>query len=157
MKSHNYTISLEWTGNKGSGTFDYRSYSRNHVLGASGKHGEILGSSDPSFRGDESRYNPEELFLASISSCHMLWFLHLCAVNNVIVLEYKDEPKGIMEENDNGSGQFSEVTLFPNVIVSEENMIEKANSLHHQANEMCFIANSCNFTIKHQPQTKVQS
>ena len=151
MKEHSYEIKLEWTGNKGSGTFDYRSYSRDHILSAKGKGLEILGSSDPGFRGDKSRYNPEELFLASISSCHMLWYLHLCAVNGVIVLEYSDEPKGVMNENDNGSGQFSNVVLHPNVKVSKESMVEKANELHHKANEMCFIANSCNFEIKHSP------
>ena len=155
MKDHSYEIKLEWTGNKGSGTFDYRSYSRDHIISAKAKGLEILGSSDPGFRGDKSRYNPEELFLASISSCHMLWYLHLCAVNGVIVLEYSDEPKGVMNENDNGSGQFSSVLLHPNVKVSKESMVEKANELHHKANEMCFIANSCNFEIKHAPQCSV--
>ncbi len=149
MKKHDYQITLEWTGNKGSGTFDYRSYSRDHVTKAKGKSAEILGSSDPSFRGDNSRYNPEELFLSSLSSCHMLWFLHLCSVNDVIVLEYTDNPKGTMVENEDGSGQFSKVVLCPDVKVSKQSMIEKVNELHHKANKMCFIANSCNFQIDH--------
>ena len=155
MKKHNYEISLEWTGNKGSGTFDYRSYSRDHVTKGKDKSAKILGSSDPSFRGDTARYNPEELFLSSIASCHMLWYLHLCSVNDVIVLEYSDEPKGVMEENTDGSGQFSTVTLNPTVKVSKESMIERANNLHEKAHKMCFIANSCNFKISHKPKASV--
>ena len=156
MRKHNYEVELEWTGNKGSGTFDYRSYSRNHVISCKGKHAEILGSSDRGFRGDESRYNPEELFLSTISSCHMLWYLHLCAVNDVIVLEYVDRPKGVMEEESNGSGKFTNVVLYPEVTVSQESMIKKANELHHDANKMCFIANSCNFSIDHSPTAVVK-
>ena len=151
MKNHNYSIQLEWTGNKGSGTFDYRSYSRDHLISGSEKSSEILGSSDPSFRGDHYRYNPEELFLSSLSSCHMLWYLHLCSANDVIVLEYTDQPEGVMIEKDDGSGSFSSVTLKPNVVVAKEEMIDKAIELHHQANKMCFIATSCNFEIAHSP------
>ncbi|MEE9373063.1 MAG: OsmC family protein [Saprospiraceae bacterium] len=153
MKNHIYKINLEWTGNKSSGTFDYRSYSRDHEATAHEKYGKIFCSSDSNFRGDASRYNPEELFLSSISSCHMLWYLHLCSINHIIVLEYVDKPRGTMIESENGSGHFSSVTLHPQVIVSEINMIEKANALHHEANKMCFIANSCNFDIGHEPRT----
>ena len=155
-KQHNYTIKLEWTGNKGSGTFDFRSYSRRHVISHDGKSADILGSSDPSFRGDEARYNPEELFLSSLSACHMLWYLHLCSVNDVIVLQYIDHPKGIMKENADGSGRFEEVVLHPEVVVSQEVMVPKANELHQEANKMCFIANSCNFEIKHKPKAMVR-
>ena len=153
MKRHHYTVSLEWTGNKGSGTFDYRSYARDHEIKGSDKSMSILGSSDPSFRGDPLRYNPEELFLSSISSCHMLWFLHLCSVQGIIVLEYTDEPKGTMIEKEDGSGAFDEVTLYPNVVVAQEKMIPLANNIHEEANKMCFIANSCNFKIAHSPTT----
>jgi len=155
-KQHNYSVKLEWTGNKGSGTFDYRSYSRSHVISAEDKSADIQGSSDPNFHGDEARYNPEELFLSSLSACHMLWYLHLCTVNDVIVLEYIDHPKGRMEEDANGSGRFTEVVLHPEVVVSKPNMIEKANELHHKANKMCFIANSCNFEIKHEARAFVR-
>jgi len=96
MKKHNYSIELEWTGNKGSGTFDYRSYSRNHKFIIEGKPTELLGSSDPNFRGDATRYNPEELFLSSISACHMLWYLHLCSDNGIIVHEYIDKAEGVI-------------------------------------------------------------
>jgi len=151
MKKHNYEIKLEWTGNKGSGTFDYRSYGRNHKIIVENKREPILGSSDPSFRGDSARYNPEELFVSSISACHMLWYLHLCSSNGVIVTEYQDRATGIMEEDSDGSGRFREVTLHPTILVSESTMIDKAVELHHSANKMCFIANSLNITIGHEP------
>ncbi|MES2730480.1 MAG: OsmC family protein [Bacteroidota bacterium] len=154
MKEHQYTIRTEWTGNKGSGTFHYASYDRNHIISAAQKATDIAGSSDPSFRGDRTRYNPEELFLSSLSACHMLWYLHLCTVNSIIVTDYVDNATGIMEETENGGGRFTEVVLYPVVTVSDESMIEKANALHHEANAMCFIANSCNFPIKHKPTAK---
>lgn len=150
MHLHHYKTITTWVGNRGNGTSDYTAYDRNHVIQADGKP-EVPGSSDPSFRGDKSRYNPEELLVASLSTCHMLWYLHLCAANGVIVTSYTDEAKGVMEENRNGSGQFREVILRPRVVVKEESMIDKANELHHQANQMCFIARSVNFTVKHEP------
>ena len=155
MKKHNYAIQLEWTGNKGSGTFDYRSYSRSHKIIIEGKPTDLLGSSDPNFRGDATRYNPEELFLSSISACHMLWYLHLCSDNGVIVHEYIDKAEGIMAEEVNGSGHFKEVTLKPQVIVTKAEMVDKAESLHHEASKMCFIANSLNFDVGHQAEIVV--
>ena len=155
MKQHSYKIFLEWTGNLNAGTQDYKSYSRDHRVTIEGKQHSILGSSDPSFRGDPSRYNPEELFLASLSNCHMLWFLHLCSVNQVIVLEYTDNAYGVMEETKDGSGRFTEVTLNPNVTVKNESMVARAIELHNEANKMCFIANSCNFKINHHPTTQL--
>ncbi len=150
MKNHQYNLSVEWTGNKGSGTFDYRSYSRNHRIIIPSKSTDLLGSSDPSFRGDPSRYNPEELFLSSVSACHMLWYLHLCSDNDVIVHEYIDHAEGTMEETANGSGRFKQIILKPTVIVTESRMIQTATELHHKANDMCFIANSLNFKVEHQ-------
>lgn len=151
MKIHNYKIATEWTGNKGNGTVHYKSYERSYTLLGEGKQVEILGSSDANFLGDATKYNPEDLFLASLSACHLLWYLHLCAVNQVVVTKYKDNAKGIMIEMKDGSGYFSEVSLFPEITVKEPSMIEKAITLHHEANKMCFIANSCNFPIKHFP------
>ncbi len=155
MKTHHYQATIQWTGNEGSGTSDYRTYSRNHLISAPNKSTEILASSDPAFRGDRTRYNPEDLLVASISACHQLWYLHLCAVNKVVVVAYIDNATGTMIEKDNGIGSFSEVILNPIVTVSEENMVEKAHELHHEANKMCFIANSCNFPIRHNSQIKV--
>src|ERR1700688_4897121 len=97
MKQHNYEIRVEWTGNSGEGTKTYRGYRRDHTIEAGDKP-QILGSSDPSFRGDSSRYNPEELLVASLSACHMLSYLHLCAVNHIVVTEYRDDATGLMTE-----------------------------------------------------------
>lgn len=157
MKAHNYKIKVEWTGNEGNGTLNYKSYNRNHDISANGKYGEIKGSSDPAFLGDKTKYNPEDLFLSSVSACHMLWYLHLCSVHKIVVTEYTDNATGIMEETENGSGKFTEVTLNPNVKITNANLIDKANELHSEANKMCFIANSCNFKIGHKPKTTAES
>lgn len=151
MKQHQYRVKMEWVGNTGSGTSSYTGYSRDHVYSSLGKAIEIPGSSDPSFRGDKARYNPEELLVASLSSCHMLWYLHLCSVNKIVVTAYVDQATGIMEETKDGSGRFKEVTLHPEVTVERAVMREKANTLHQEAHQMCFIANSCNFPVKHKP------
>jgi len=144
-----------WTGNDGEGTKTYSSYRRDHSIAATGKP-EIDGSSDPKFRGDASRYNPEELLVASLSSCHMLWYLHLCADAGVVVVDYTDNATGAMQETENGSGYFTEITLFPKVVVKDASMIKMANSLHSKANEYCFIANSVKFPIHHQPTCEVE-
>ena len=153
MKKHNYEIKVEWIGNEGNGTLNYKSYNRNHTIITDGKYDVINGSSDPSFFGDKTRYNPEDLFLSSLSACHMLWYLHLCSVHKIIVTEYLDNASGIMEETENGSGKFTEVILNPKVKITDESRIEKANELHEEANKMCFIANSCNFKIRHKANT----
>lgn len=156
MKQHNYNVTIEWTGNEGSGTTGYKSYNRNHKIFSHGKYAQIYGSADPSFLGDRTRYNPEELLLSSISACHMLWYLHLCSVNNIIVTEYLDNATGIMEETTNGSGKFTEVTLYPKVSVTDSDMLARADELHEEASRMCFVANSCNFPIKHEAATVVK-
>jgi organic hydroperoxide reductase OsmC/OhrA len=149
MKSHSYNVNVQWTGNTGKGTESYRAYERSHEISVAGKQ-IINASSDPSFRGDKLKYNPEEMFVASLSSCHMLWFLHVCSEASVIVLEYSDSAVGKMEESTDGNGKFSEVVLHPRVKVKESWMIEKIDSLHEKANAFCFIANSCNFPVKHE-------
>ncbi|MGY5353628.1 OsmC family protein [Wenyingzhuangia sp. IMCC45467] len=156
MKNHKYEIKIEWTGNEGSGTLNYRSYNRNHTISGNEKYNEILASSDPCFLGDKSRYNPEDLFLSSLSACHMLCYLHLCADNKIVVTDYVDNATGIMVETEDGSGKFKEVVLNPLVTIENENQINLANKLHHEANKMCFIANSCNFKIGHNPKTIVK-
>ncbi|ROH97634.1 OsmC family protein [Chryseobacterium daecheongense] len=150
MKEHHYKATIQWTGNKGTGTSGYRNYERSHTISIENK-AIIEGSSDPAFRGDQTKYNPEEMLLASLSSCHMLWYLHFCSEEGIIVTEYIDHATGIMAEKENGSGYFKEVTLHPIVIVTEESMVKKANELHHKASEFCFIANSVNFPVKHIP------
>jgi organic hydroperoxide reductase OsmC/OhrA len=149
-KEHRYSVSMVWTGNLGEGTKSYKAFGRDHIYQVAGK-ADIAGSSDPSFRGSRDRYNPEELLVCSLSSCHMLWYLHLCSVNNVVVTGYRDEAKGIMAEAADGSGFFKEVELHPVIRLSEASMIARAMELHKDAHRMCFIANSVNFPVKHQP------
>ncbi len=155
MKNHHYTITVEWTGNQVSGTSGYREYERSHRISAENK-AVIEASSDPAFRGDRLKYNPEEMLLSSLSSCHMLWYLHFCSEAGIIVTKYIDEATGIMEETANGSGRFTEATLHPKVTVAEESMVEKAEQLHHKANQYCFIGNSVNFPVKHITTTLVR-
>ncbi len=155
MKHHNYTTTIEWTGNEGKGTLDYKSYNRNHKIAVEGKYTAIEGSSDPDFLGDKAKYNPEDLFLSSLSACHMLWYLHLCATNKIIVTAYTDNATGVMEENKDGSGRFTAITLHPKVKITDKRMIDKANELHTEANRMCFLANSCNFVIEHEPSIEI--
>ena len=146
MKTHTYGTYVHWTSSSGEGTSSYRSYSRDHTIGGKGKP-EIAASSDPSFRGDPARYNPEELLVASVSSCHMLWYLHLCSVNGIKVVDYADNASGAMEEND-GSGQFVEVELRPVVTILSATDRERALALHREAHQLCFIARSVNFPVK---------
>jgi len=146
-KSHAYRTSLHWNAHDGEGTTNYRSYRRDFTL-SSGSKVPIAGSSDPAFRGDASRYNPEELLVASLSSCHMLWYLHLCSINGIVVTEYRDDASGDMRENGDGSGEFVKVVLRPVVTLREGSDEAKARDLHHKAHELCFIARSVKFPVE---------
>ncbi|WP_031070368.1 OsmC family protein [Streptomyces sp. NRRL WC-3742] len=148
-KQHTYTVDITWTGNQGTGTSDYRSYARDHDVTAPGLP-LIPGSSDPAFRGDPARWNPEQLLLASLSQCHLLWYLHLCSVNGVVVTSYTDHPVGHMAETADG-GHFTSAVLHPHVEVATPEMTEKALALHADAHKSCFIANSVNFPVTHEP------
>jgi organic hydroperoxide reductase OsmC/OhrA len=147
---------VRWTGNQGSGTSAYRAYSRNHEISAAGKP-VVPASSDPAFNGDPGRYNPEDLLVASLSGCHMLWYLHLCAENKVVVLEYLDNASGTMEETAGGGGRFVEVTLHPSITVTAQSDLDTARRLHHDAHEKCFIAGSVNFPVRVQPEFRAAS
>jgi organic hydroperoxide reductase OsmC/OhrA len=149
-KLHEYNVQLDWTGNSGKGTENYRSYERAYTVSIHGKP-EIAGSADPAFRGDPAKYNPEEMLVAALSACHMLSFLHFCSAAGVIVTDYSDTATGIMEESKEGNGRFTEVVLKPRVMVKESSMMERVNALHDKAHQYCFIANSCNFPVRHQP------
>jgi organic hydroperoxide reductase OsmC/OhrA len=153
-KEHHYTALITWTGNMGTGTSGYTKYERSHLI-QSGDKAVIEASSDAPFRGDISKHNPEDLFLSSIASCHMLWYLHLCADNGVVVKSYIDKPHGIMQTFANGSGNFSGITLHPLVEVTEASMVETAIGLHHSAHQMCFLANSVNFEIFIEPTVRI--
>ena len=153
---HLYLLTITWTGNKGNGTASYTGYDRSHLVSIENKP-DLLCSSDAAFRGDKTKYTPEDLLVASISSCHMLWYLHLCAEAGVVVTDYVDNAKGTLLVTADGGGHFTEVTLYPKVIIAEVSMEEKANALHKRANQLCFIASSCNFPIHHKPTCKINS
>jgi len=147
---HHYSLTTKWTGNLGTGTDHYRTYERSHTITVDGKP-EIFASSDPAFRGDATKHNPEDLLIAALSGCHMLSYLHVCVQNGIVVTAYEDRATGTMVVDPDGSGHFMEVTLHPVVTITDKALIDKANALHHRANQLCFIANSCNFPINHSP------
>jgi len=150
-KEHHYEVVTTWTGNLGSGTSRYRAYSRDHEVNAPGKYAPISGSSDVAFRGDRTRYNPEEMLVAALSSCHMLWYLHLCATAGIVVTAYSDRAAGTMVENQSGAGRFSKVTLRPRVTITDGTRSAEAIALHARAHAMCFVATSVNFPVEHEP------
>jgi len=145
--THRYAIAVEWTGNTGAGTASYKSYARDHEIRALGKPA-VAASSDPSFRGDPARYNPEELLVASLSSCHMLWFLHLCARDRIVVTAYLDDAAGTMVEDATGGGHFTAVMLRPDITVKGPVDAVTLDALQHEAHEKCFIAASVNFPVR---------
>jgi organic hydroperoxide reductase OsmC/OhrA len=150
-KEHFYKAKINWTGNLGTGTSEYTAYSRNHeVSGDSGKE-IIKASADPVYRGEASRYNPEELVVAAIAGCHMLWYLHLCADAGVVVVDYTDAANGTLTETDDGNGKFSEAVINPQVTITKDSDAKLAEQLHAKAHEFCFIANSMNFQVRVKP------
>lgn len=153
-KIHTYEAQVAWTGNRGEGTGSYRAYDRTTEATSAGAP-VIPGSSDPSFRGDPARWNPEQLLLASLAQCHLLWYLHLCAVGGVTVTSYTDSATGTMAETADGGGHFTEAVLHPVVEVAAAGMTEKALALHAEANRLCFVANSVNFPVRHEPTVTV--
>ncbi|WP_419806036.1 OsmC family protein [Terriglobus sp.] len=153
---HRYALELHWTGNRGKGTSGYRAYDRSYDLSAGGKPA-LAGSADATFRGDRAKWNPEEMLLGALSSCHMLSYLHVCADAGINVVAYRDAPDGSMELRTDGSGRFTEVTLRPHVVVAEGSDPETAQILHHLAHEKCFIANSVNFAVHCQATINVRT
>lgn len=145
MTIHHYTTTLEWQGNLGKGTQHYRAYSRNFALHADNKP-SLPGSSDTAFLGDNTRWNPEEMLLGALSSCHQLWYLHLCADNGIIVIDYRDNATAEMRD-DAPAGRFLSATLKPTVRISGKSDASLAEQLHEQAHQQCFIANSVNFPV----------
>ena len=152
--THRYQTQVLWTGNLGQGTASYRAYEQSHEIVVEGKL-PISGSSDPAFSGDKTRYNPEELLVASISACHMLWYLHLCAEASIVVTHYLDQAVGSMQETEDGGGHFTEVILKPVVTVAAGSDTNQAEKLHEQAHHFCFIANSMNFPVLCKPSIQI--
>lgn len=158
MSQHHYTSTVEWTGNLGAGTQSYRAYSRDHAIHVAGKP-PIDGSSDPAFRGDAARHNPEDLFVSSLSACHMLWYLHLCSANGLVVNRYCDTASGTLSLNADGSGAFSKVILAPEVVLAaglDEDTRQRAIRLHEAAHRMCFLANSVTFEVSVEPTVRFE-
>ncbi len=145
-REHRYAVQVRWTGNLGPGTRDYRAYARDHEISAPGK-AIVAGSADPAFRGDAARYNPEELLVSSVSACHMLWFLHLCAQAGIVVVSYVDHASGTMLETPDGGGRFRDVVLAPEVEIETGGDVGLATRLHDRAHELCFVARSVNFPV----------
>lgn len=154
-REHRYHVTTTWTGNTGAGTASPAGYSRDLDYAAEGKHG-IAGSSDPSFRGDPKRWNPEELLVASLSACHQLSYLYLAAVSKIVVTKYEDHAEGVMSENPPGTGKFSRVVLKPHVTIKPGGDATLAADLHHKAHDVCFIANSVNFEVACEPTITVE-
>jgi organic hydroperoxide reductase OsmC/OhrA len=153
-KQHSYSTRIEWTGNLGEGTTGYRAYSRDHLISAAGRP-PLAGSSDPAFRGDASRWNPEDLLVGSLSSCHMLWYLHLCAQAKITVLAYHDDAEGMMVEYAGGGGRFTQAVLRPVATLAAGSDAALARALHEEAHRLCFIANSLNFPVSIEPAVTV--
>ena len=156
MKTHTYRADVVWSGNLGVGTRGYRDYGRDHDIRAPGKP-TIPGSSDPGFRGDAAQWNPEELLVASVSTCHQLWYLHLCSDAGITVMAYADKASGEMIETADGGGRFTGVTLRPHARLAAGGDVAKATALHERAHHYCFIANSVNFPIGIEPSFEIES
>ncbi len=146
---HRYRLTTTWTGNLGAGTTGYRDYDRAVTVEVDGKP-VLLGSADRPFRGDPTRWNPEDLLLAALSQCHLLSYLHACVTRGVVVTDYVDEASAVMEVQGNG-GAFREAVLHPRVTVRAASMVEEAIAAPHDAHEWCFIANSVNFEVRVEP------
>lgn len=154
-RPHHYRVEVEWTGNLGTGTDGYRNYSRDHVIRIAGKP-ELAGSSDPTFRGDAARHNPEDMLVTALSTCHMLSYLHMATVAGVVVTAYADAAEGTMTTEGDG-GRFTEVVLRPLVTISAASDPAKAEAAHEAAHHACFIANSVNFPVRCEPRVVVAS
>jgi len=152
---HSYAVTVEWLGNRGTGTSGYRDYGREHVVRAEGKH-ELEGSSDRVFHGNADRWNPEELLLAALSQCHLLSYLHVAASAGVVVTGYTDAAVGTMVQTPDGGGRFTSATLRPRVTIASGDA-QLARSLHADANAKCFIAASVNFPVHHEPEIVLET
>lgn len=150
MHVHNYKLTAVWYGNKGEGTKNVRAYDRSHTVTIHGKP-ELHLTTDNAAVGDKTKLNPEDLLVTAISSCHMLSYLYVCAMEGIVITAYTDNATGIMVEKESGGGSFKEVSLNPVCQVADDSMIERAIELHHKAHEICYIANSVNFEVKCYP------
>ncbi len=147
--NHTFKATINWNINEGESTQNPRTFSRNHKVTIANKVSDLSVSAAKSFRGDDTLYNPEDLLLSALASCHMMSYLYVCAQNNIEVISYSDDAEGDLEVNASGSGSFKIVRLKPVVTIKNEAQKALAENLHSKANQLCFIANSCNFPITH--------
>ena len=154
-KKHDFPAKIVWTGNRGTGTSTYKAYDRTWDMAVEGK-AVVHCSNDPLLGGDATKYNPEDMLIASVASCHMLWYLHLCSQSGVTVIAYEDEPIGIGESEPDGTGRFLEAVLKPRITITSDSNAEKAVSLHDEVHKYCFIARSINFPVRHEPRVFIQ-
>ena len=154
-KEHHYKLTTTLNANKGSGTSHVSAYDRSHTVSIDNKPDMHLTTDNPKF-GDKGKHNPEDLLVSALSSCHMLSFLYLCALEGIIVVDYTDSVIGTMVEDADGGGHFTKVTLNPVFTITDPTREERAMALHHKANEICYIANSVNFEVRHSPVCKVK-
>ncbi|WIB25113.1 OsmC family protein [Curtobacterium sp. MCSS17_015] len=154
MNDHSYEVSVHWTGDRGTGTSGYRDYGRDHLVSADGKP-DVLGSADPTFRGDRDRWNPEELVLAALTQCHMLSYLHVAVTRGFTVVQYDDRATASLDLHRDGSGELTGAVLRPVVTIREADRVEDAVSAHAEANRLCFIARSVAFPVHHEPEIVV--
>lgn len=153
--THEYTVSIEWLGNRGTGTSGYRDYGRQLVVRAEGKE-PIEASADRVFHGDADRWNPEEMLVAALAQCHMLSYFHAAVKAGVVVTAYTDAPVGTMTEDGHDGGAFTDVLLRPVVTIAAGSSPEAAEEAHVLANRLCFIANSVSFPVRHEPTIVVE-
>lgn len=153
--AHDYKARLVWDGNLGTGTTSYTGYGRKYRLQIEGKP-ELVGSADPMFRGDANVYNPEDLFVAALSSCHLLSYLALCARTKINVIAYEDNASGTLLLRPDGGGIFESITLRPVVTLAPGSDEKRALELHETAHDLCFIAASVRIPVLHEPQIKVE-
>jgi organic hydroperoxide reductase OsmC/OhrA len=149
--AHDYKARLVWDGNLGDGTTNYKGYGRRYRILFDGKP-DLACSADPIFRGDANAHNPEDLFVAAISSCHLLTYLALCARNKINVVAYEDDASGTLVLTPDGGGKFESVTLRPKVTIAAGGDEKRAMELHHTAHDLCFIAASVSVPVHHEPQ-----
>lgn len=148
-KTHDFTATVVWTGNRGDGTKQYKGYDRTWRIATPGKL-PVECSNDPMLGGDPNKPNPEDLLLASLASCHMLWYLHLACNAGIVVKSYEDAPLGIGETGSRGEGRFIKAVLRPRIVVARGADLAKADQLHHDVHDFCFIARSVNFPVAYE-------
>jgi len=148
MANHDYTARIVWTGNRGQGTASYRGYDRTWNVETPGKP-VINCSNDPLLGGDPTLHNPEDMLIAALSACHMLWFLHLASDAGIVVEGYEDNPLAVGESLPSGAGRFLSATLRPHITLAPGSDPEAADSIHSRIHEVCFIARSVSFPVSY--------